>query len=84
MAVTATKRAVERSNGLSNRNHQTTNGNGSIRTTAIFSSTLNKNWEACALQKELQKNEILVLALSAYLRSEGFEPERVPKVKVSY
>lgn len=50
----------------------------------MFPPVLNLNWEAYALKEGIQKNEVLVRALRAYLQAEGYQPDRVPTFAVSY
>jgi hypothetical protein len=59
-------------------------GSKVARTTAVVPEPLNQNWEAYSLTRGVSKNEVLVTALSAFLASEGMEPDKKPKLKVSY
>jgi hypothetical protein len=49
------------------------------RTTAILPAALNENWEVCALQEGVPKNEVLVRALREYLIGKGLQPDKRPK-----
>jgi hypothetical protein len=98
MAATATKKSVARSHRPSTNGHDpvsastvapvVANGNGNgrdlCRTTAVFPTVLNINWELYALQKGLPKNEVLIVALREYLIAQGFEPDKMPKFDVSW
>jgi hypothetical protein len=52
---------------------------GTARTTAILPTALNENWEAYALREGLAKNQVLVQALSEFLREKGLQPDRRPR-----
>jgi hypothetical protein len=60
------------------------NGVGVCRTTAVFPLALNENWEAFALKAGVPKNEVLITALKEYLTSQGLQPDRRPRLEVSY
>jgi hypothetical protein len=60
------------------------NGSGVCRTTAVFPLALNENWEAFALKSGVPKNEVLIAALRQYLINEGLQPDRRPRLEVSY
>jgi|GEM_PF-6040372 len=54
------------------------------RTTAVFPSALNANWEAFALKAGRAKNDVLIEALTKYLKQAGMQPDKYPSLKVSY
>lgn len=60
------------------------NGAGVCRTTAVFPLALNENWEAFALKTGVAKNEVLITALKLYLEGQGLQPDRRPRLEVSY
>lgn len=56
----------------------------SCRTTVVFPLPLNENWEAFSLKMGRPKNEILIVALKEYLARHGLQPDRRPRLEVSY
>jgi hypothetical protein len=57
---------------------------GVCRTTAVFPLALNENWEAFALKTGVAKNEVLITALKQYLTRQGLQPDRRPRLEVTY
>jgi len=60
------------------------NSTGVCRTTAVFPLALNENWEAFALKTGVPKNEVLITALKQYLTHQGLQPDRRPRLEVTY
>ena len=61
------------------------NTDGIIRTTILIPATIDQNWEICGIKLGLSKNEVVKRALSEFLRTHGFDPNRTPKsLEVTY
>jgi hypothetical protein len=54
------------------------------RTTIFLTEVLDENLEALSLTSGEAKGEIIRRALSEYLRNQGMQPHKKPKVSVSY
>lgn len=62
-------------------------GNGKskkIRVTMIIPYELDRNVEAFSVQEGLRKTEVVTAALNEFLRKRAFQPDRAPKISVSY
>ena len=60
-------------------------GNGSrIRTTLVLSSTLDRNLELYCLTQGIQKGQVMEAALTEYLTAKGMQPDKAPRIKVSW
>ncbi|HEX8139019.1 MAG TPA: hypothetical protein VF544_15735 [Pyrinomonadaceae bacterium] len=54
------------------------------RTTIVLPIALDENLAIYAMQERLTKNEIIKTAMSEYLKNKGLQPDRRPKLEVSY
>ena len=54
------------------------------RTTVFLTDVLNENLDALALTTGEAKGEIVRKALSEYMEKKGMQPDKRPKIKVSY
>lgn len=54
------------------------------RTTIFLTDVLNENLDALALTTGEPKGEIVRKALTEYIRNKGLEPDKKPKIRVSY
>lgn len=55
-----------------------------IRTTIVIPATLDQNLEVLRIQKKLTKNELIAIALSNFIRDNRLEPDKTPRISVSY
>jgi hypothetical protein len=74
---------IESSNGYGIQGNKA-GSSAFARTTVVFPPALNANWEAFALQSGRAKNEVLIEALTRYLKQAGLQPDKFPTLKVSY
>ena len=85
MSGRKTAAVMQRDSGVSgSTNTSSADSNAVARTTVVFPASLNANLEVFALSTGRTKNEVLTDITSKYLRSKGFNPDKYPKVKVSY
>ena len=66
---------------------QKVSGNGikrKTRVTLVIPDVLDRNIEAYSLREGLLKNQVIAAALEKYLREKGLQPDRPPKVSLSY
>jgi transposase len=55
------------------------------RTTVCLPIALKENWDACALQRGQKPQEVLIEALTRFLKEAGLQPDKRPKtIRVSY
>lgn len=59
-------------------------GNGLVRTTILVPKTLHENWEVLAVMRKKGKNDILVDALATFIDGAGMNPDKSPKLSVTY
>lgn len=57
---------------------------GNIRFAAFVPKTMFRNLEVYCLANNIRKNQVVLEALSDYLRARGMEPDSTPQVKYSY
>ena len=66
---------------------QKVSGNGKnrkTRVTLVIPDVLDRNIEAYSLREGLLKNQVVAAALEKYLREKGLQPDKPPKVSLSY
>jgi hypothetical protein len=49
-----------------------------VRVTLLLPKTVDRTVELCAALENLQKTEIVTEALKQYLRSKGYDPDKLP------
>ena len=56
-----------------------------VRTTIVIPAALNQHLEAIRLKMGgISKNDVIKSALAKFVQAEGLEPEKHPKVEISY
>ncbi len=55
-----------------------------VRTTVVFPEILDRNLNICSLKMDLSKNDVIKRALTEFIRAQGLEPDRAPKISVQY
>ncbi len=59
-------------------------GDDIVRTTLILPKSLDRNVEAYCIKEGVTKNTALLKLLAVALSNEGYQPNRTPKVTISY
>ncbi len=57
---------------------------GKTRVTLVIPDVLDRNIEAYSLREGLLKNQVVTAALEKFLRDHGLQPDKPPKVSLSY
>lgn len=57
---------------------------GKVRVCALIPEILNKNIEVCCVKTGTTKQDFVIAALRQYLKQNAMDPDKMPKVEVSY
>ena len=76
--ITAGRNRSQRGNSAENTRSR------KIRVTLVIPDVLDKNIEAYSVKAGLLKTEVVTKAITKFLRERGLQPDKPPKVSLSY